>query len=40
MSFELSDGRKVVLDVERLSIEQRQSLLNAVVSYGQLTAER
>jgi hypothetical protein len=40
ISFVLTDGRSLVLDVERLSIEQRQSLLNAIVRYGQLTEER
>jgi hypothetical protein len=39
MSFVLTDGRSLVLEVERLSIEQRQSLLNAIVRYGQLTEE-
>jgi len=39
MSFVLTDGRSLELDVERLSIEQRQSLLNAIVRYGQLTEE-
>ena len=40
MSFVLTDGRSLVLDVERLSIEQRQSLLNAIVKYGQLADEK
>ena len=40
MSFVLTDGRTLELDVERLSIEQRQSLLNAIVRYGQLTEEK
>jgi hypothetical protein len=39
MSFVLTDGRTLDLDVERLSIEQRQSLLNAIVRYGQLAEE-
>jgi hypothetical protein len=40
MSFALTDGRSLVLDVERLSIEQRQTLLNAIVRYGQLAEEK
>lgn len=40
MSFVLTDGRTLELDVERLSIEQRQSLLNAIVRYGQLMEEK
>jgi hypothetical protein len=39
MTFVLSDGRSVELDVERLSIEQRQTLLNAIVRYGKLVEE-
>ena len=39
ISLVLTDGQSLVLDVERLSIEQRQSLLNAIVRYGQLTEE-
>jgi hypothetical protein len=40
ISFTLTDGRSLVLDVERLSIEQRQSLLNAIVRYGRLAEEK
>ena len=40
MKFLLTDGRSLELDVERLSIEQRQSLLNAIVRYGQLMEEK
>jgi hypothetical protein len=40
MKLVLSDGRSVELDVERLSIEQRQTLLNAIVRYGQLVEEK
>jgi hypothetical protein len=40
MSFVLTDGRSLTLDVERLSIEQRQTLLNAIVRYGQLTEQK
>jgi hypothetical protein len=40
MSFVLSDGRSLVLDVEQLSIEQRQTLLNAIVRYGRLAEEK
>ncbi len=39
LTFVLSDGRSVELDVERLSIEQRQTLLNAIVRYGKLVEE-
>jgi hypothetical protein len=39
MSLVLTDGRSLELDVERLSIEQRQSLLNAIVRYGQLVED-
>jgi hypothetical protein len=35
-----TDGRRVELDVERLSIEQRQGLLCAIVSYGGLVEEK
>lgn len=40
MSFVLTDGRSLELDVERLSIEQRQSLLNAIVKYGNLADDK
>jgi hypothetical protein len=39
MKLVLSDGRSVELDLERLSIEQRQTLLNAIVRYGKLVEE-
>jgi len=39
MSVATTDGRRVELDVERLSIEQRQGLLSAIVSYGGLVEE-
>ena len=39
MKLALSDGRSVELDLERLSIEQRQTLLNAIVRYGKLIEE-
>ncbi len=39
MTISTSEGQDVVLDVERLSIEQRQGLLNAIVRYGRLFKE-
>jgi hypothetical protein len=39
MKFVLTDGRSLELDVERLSIEQRQTLLNAIVRYGKLAEQ-
>ena len=35
-----TDGLELELDVERLSIEQRQGLLAAIVRYGGLVEER
>jgi len=35
-----TEGLEVELDVERLSIEQRQGLLAAIVKYGGLTEEK
>lgn len=40
MSFSLAGGRNLTLDVAPLSIEQRQSLLNAIVKYGGLAEEK
>jgi hypothetical protein len=40
MSFALAGGRSLTLDVAPLSIEQRQSLLNAIVKYGGLAEEK
>ena len=40
MSFVLTDGRSLDLDLKRLSIEQRQSLLTAIVKYGQMVDEK
>ena len=40
MSLVLTDGRSLDLDLERLSIEQRQSLLTAIVKYGQMVDEK
>ena len=40
MSLVLTDGRSLDLDLKRLSIEQRQSLLTAIVKYGQMVDEK
>jgi hypothetical protein len=40
MSFSLASGRSLTLDVAPLSIEQRQSLLNAIVKYGGLAEQK
>ena len=40
MTIYTTDGLRVELDVERLSIEQRQGLLAAIVKYGGLVQER
>ena len=40
MTIATTEGLQVELDVERLSIEQRQGLLAAIVQYGGLTEEK
>jgi hypothetical protein len=40
MTIATTDGRRVELDLERLSIEQRQGLLSAIVRYGGLVEEK
>jgi len=39
ITISTTDGQRVQLDVERLSIEQRQGLLRAIVQYGGLVKE-